>query len=285
MSRHFARYAFARTQSENQRAIIVFWLLMKKGFMQVTYTTKQNQSGTDKPNEDYVLVQPPVYIVCDGVTRTLIDNRYPIPSPAAEASRIFAHAALKAVLESQATFPRERLMEGVRIGNEAVGVYNRERFSEIDYLQNDFAGTVAIVALIENQTLHYAYIGDCGGYLIRNGSISTFTHPQTEKIATYPHNYTIVQIRRDIRNNIAHEFCYGVFTGEETALSCVEYGEIPLQTGDQIILISDGLAPYLDAPPLLPLPSLGEIIAAMEGIERETRIRSDDKTIIRVEVI
>jgi serine/threonine protein phosphatase PrpC len=258
---------------------------MEKGFMQVNHTTKQNQSGTDKPNEDYVLVQPPVYIVCDGVTRTLIDNRYPIPSPAAEASRIFAHAALEALFQSGSNLPVERLKEAVAIGNQAVGVYNRGRFSEIDYLQNDFAGTVAIIALIENQTLHYAYIGDCAGYLIRDGSISSFTHPQTEKIATYPHNYTIVQIRRDIRNNTAHDFCYGVFTGEETSLACVEYGEIPLQTGDEIILISDGLAPYFDATPPLPLPSLEEIITAMEGIERETRIRSDDKTIIRVEMV
>lgn len=252
--------------------------------MRVTYATKQNQSGTDKPNEDYLLVQHPVYIVCDGVTRTLIDNRYPLPSPAAEASQVFAHATMDILLKNQGSIPSQRLNEAVSIGNQAVGAYNRERFSEIDYLQNDFAGTVGIIALIEDKTLHYAYIGDCAGYLIRNGNLSTFTYPQTTKIAISPHHYTTLQIRRDIRNNTAHEFCYGVFTGEETALACVEYGEIPLQANDEVILVSDGLAPYFDGSPSLPLPSNEAIIAAMEQIERETRIRSDDKTIIRVEV-
>lgn len=250
-----------------------------------SYTTKQNQSGADKPNEDYVLVQHPVYIICDGVTRTLIDNRYPIPSPAAEASHLFAHASLQAVLTNETSLPRERLSAAVKLGNEAVADYNRQHFSEIDYLQHDFAGTVGIVAFVENRVFHYVYLGDCGGYLVRNGELSAFTHPQTAEIAAHRSHYTTVEIRRDIRNNIHHEYCYGVFTGEETALACLEYGEIPLQTNDEIILISDGLAPYFDQQPApLPFPSNDEIIVLMEQMERQQHIRSDDKTIIRIEI-
>lgn len=253
--------------------------------MQASYATKQNQSGGDKPNEDYVLVQHPVYIVCDGVTRSLIDNRYPVPSPAAEVSRLFAHTTLQAILENAAASPHERLSAGVRQGNQAVAKYNRERFSEIDYVQHDLAGTVGIVALIEHRVLHYVYLGDCAGYLLRDGEISPFTHPQTAQIAAHRQHYTTVEIRRDIRNNVNHEFCYGVFTGEETALSCLEYGEIPLQTGDEVILVSDGLAPYFDQQPSpFPIPSTDEIIVLMEQMEREQRIRSDDKTIVRVKV-
>lgn len=119
--------------------------------MHASYTTQQNQSGTDKPNEDYVLVDEAhhLYIVCDGVTRTPVNGRYPLPSPAAEASRRFAEATYKALLEVLPDHPpRHCLEQAVTIGNEAVRAYNTQRFVHIDYVENDFAGTVAIIALI-----------------------------------------------------------------------------------------------------------------------------------------
>jgi serine/threonine protein phosphatase PrpC len=254
--------------------------------MKLAYTTRQNLSGTDKPNEDYVLADAEhhLYIICDGVTRTLIDGRYPLPSPAAEASQVFATTAHQMLLDSVGAAPRDRLTRAVTSGNEAVAAYNARRFTHIDYIGSDFGGTVGIIALIEGDLLHYAYIGDCGGYLIRQSTITAFTYPQTAQIAQHYRKHTTLQIRRDIRNNRSHPYCYGVFTGQPTALDCVEYGEFMLRSGDTIALISDGLAPYFDSSPPLPLPSVDEIISAMEQIEREQKLRSDDKTVILVDI-
>jgi hypothetical protein len=45
--------------------------------------TTRNNLDYAKPNEDYLIVDDKnkVHIICDGVTRNLIDGSYPEPSP------------------------------------------------------------------------------------------------------------------------------------------------------------------------------------------------------------
>jgi len=85
------------------------------------------------PQEDFILTSEkyPIFVVADGVTlvQFLIDkrDRYPDPSPAGEAARIFCQTLIEAAEERYESFDESTIREIFKVANEAVGRYNQEQ--------------------------------------------------------------------------------------------------------------------------------------------------------------
>lgn len=254
---------------------------------------RKNREMDDKPNEDFIIVdnEHKIFIVCDGVTRSSVNEHYPNPSPAATASALFAKTVQTSLIDLLlAATPKKSLIKAIKNGNEAVAEFNKYTFPKIDYFANDFAGTVAIIGLIRNNKFYYAYIGDCSGYLITTKATSRFTTSQTDQIETYRKKFgfskeTTIKIRRDFRNNKLHPLGYGVFTGEPTALDFVEFGSLRLKADQKILLTSDGVSPLLEYESKLYFGISPEtIISQTEMLEDKFGIRSDDKAVVIISI-
>lgn len=252
---------------------------------------QQNKSSIAKPLEDYALADDRrgIYVVCDGVTRSLIDGRYPEDSPAAMASSLFAKAVYAVLVRDRSpSSVRGALRSAITAGNESIRRYNADVIGSPDYLENDLAGAVAIVAVADGATIDYAYLGDCCAYSVFADDVTRLTTPQTARVAEYrkragqAENATLA-IRRDFRNNRQSEYGYGVFTGEPAALEWVEWGRCVMAPGHTLILASDGLAPYLDRSPKgLAEASPAHILAEANELDGRLNLRSDDKAIILI---
>ena len=257
------------------------------------FAIRKNRSDQDKPLEDHVVAEDlrGIYVVCDGVTRSLVNGAYPQDSTAQQAASLFAEIAYQVLARTLETAsPGEALRTAVVAGNDAIRRYNMAKFSHVDYLENDLAGTVAIIGVCVADAFHYAFIGDCCCYSVFRDDVVRITSPQTTKVAAYRASAgstteATLTIRREFRNNKQSAFGYGVFTGEPQALEFVEYGQIPLAAGQTIVLASDGVAALFDsAPHTLYETSPEVILAEAEEFEAGQKMRSDDKSLIIVQI-
>jgi len=256
------------------------------------FAIRKNRENNDKPIEDFVVVdnENKIFIVCDGVTRSLVNGEYPNPSPAAKASALFAETVHATLIDlPSTTTPKESLSKAIVNGNNSIAEFNKNAFTKIDYAEDDLAGTIAIVGLVKNNRFHYAYNGDCCGYLLTENGISRFTTPQTARVAIYREKFgfgreATIKIRRDFRNNRQHPLGYGVYTGELSAMDFVEYSNIQLRVGQKILLASDGTSYLLETAINTFYESSPEaIISEAEILEDKLGIRSDDKAIIIID--
>lgn len=253
---------------------------------------KKNREDNSKPIEDVLISdnKNKIFIVCDGVTRSLVNGVYPNPSPAAKASVIFAETVHSTLINlSPITTPKISLHKAIKCGNDAVREFNISTFPKIDYVENDFAGTIAIVTIIKNDKFYYAYNGDCCGYLLTENGMSMFTTPQTTQVSIYREKFgfgrdATITIRRDIRNNKQHPLGYGVYTGESSAMDFVEHGSLQLRAGQKILIASDGISYLLKTSTNTLYGSTPEsIILEAEILEDKLGIRSDDKAVIIID--
>lgn len=197
-----------------------------------------NNHDYPKPDEDHLVIdsENQIFIVLDGVSRDVINGKYPSPSPALEVTKIFA-GEVRAVLAQAKNLltPKESLIRAAEQGNHAVADYNRKKVW--DFLP----GTVGIISMIVDNKFHYAYIGDCSGHILHKDSIRHFTYPQTRLVREHVAELSADEIRNVICNNKEHPYGYGVFTGDRRALDFLELGEEVIQSGDSIILATDGM--------------------------------------------
>jgi len=247
--------------------------------LQVSYISEKNTKCEDKPNEDFVLCDADngIFILLDGVSRDLVNGKYPYPSPAKEATVLLGKQIYNNLCVSANTnhLNEERIIAAVTSANKEVLLYNQGR--ELSFA----AGAVGIVAVICKKTFYYVYIGDCCGRLIRNNSIKQFTEFQTALISEHKREFSASQIRNEICNNSYHPYGYGVLNGDPNAIHFLRSGSFGLSTYDQIILSSDGMEEYL----------LGEHIDKLMKKNAEALINSakkmqannqDDRTVIKI---
>lgn len=103
-------------------------------------------------------------------------------------------------------------------------------------------GCVCAVAVIENGTLYYGHVGDCGMALVRNGQLILLTHSQTY------YAFGIDKVERD-REKLYRDYVnvennphgYGVVNGDERVKSYFHVTSTELQSGDVVYLMSDGV--------------------------------------------
>lgn len=199
--------------------------------------TYKNTIYDDKPNEDFFISDDNnnIYILLDGVTVDRENGKYPNPSPACLASKIFAQKAYQYIKRNINNRNCILLIkESIRYANNAICLFNKKNTFPFS------AGTVGIISIIRNMIFYYAYIGDCFGRLIRNNNITVFTEEQTLLVKKNKKNLTTYEIRNLICNNPDHPYKYGVYNGDKRALDLISCGEIKLSYSDKIILSSDG---------------------------------------------
>lgn len=259
-----------------------------------SFASGRNNEDLSKPYEDYILVdnEQQIYVVCDGVTRSPKNGVYPLPSPAAYAAEAFAVTVHNSISSNRHRYSSEALLElAIVDGNRSISEINRSILEERDYLENDFACTVALACLIADDRLYYAYNGDCYGFKIHNDNgVTMFTSPQTKNVALYraregQGQAVTLRIRREFRNNKDSDYGYGVFTGEAKALELVEYGSFFLNDIQRVIFASDGLAQMFEIQPeILVGASAEQIVRNAELINEKLGTRSDDKAVIVLQI-
>lgn len=242
------------------------------------HTGIRKNNSTHKPNEDYLLSDPEhsFFVVADGVTRQTIDGIYPSPSPAAEVSRLFC----KFVKEHQShhTSLKELFSAGI-------DYIRRVNSNYTDFFK---PSTVAVAARTHKNHVEWAAIGDCIGLVAHKDSVKKFTTTQTEKLAITKKTQPLSKehVINNICNNPEHPLRYGVINGDPRGKEFIEGGTLPVTKGDKVCLMSDGLEMLLDNPDLMTTvfhKSIEDIINNAEQIEMSKEIRSDDKSIIRIE--
>jgi len=126
--------------------------------------------------------------------------------------------------------PANRLASAIRAANDVI---YRESWSRPDYAG---MGTTVVAALFREEVLAIAHVGDSRLYLIRNGSIQALTTD---------HSWVVEQILKGVmteeeaerspRRNIVTKAL-----GAESSVD-VELTEVPVKSGDVLLLCSDGL--------------------------------------------
>lgn len=241
--------------------------------------TRRNNLDYANPNEDYLIVDDKikVYIICDGVTRNLIDGSYPEPSPSYLAARTFAESVYrKLLLNSCSSNPFQILIDGVIWGNCRIAQLNSEK---IKSRQKILPGTVGTVAQIIEDKIYYVYLGDCSIWRFRYNKAERITNSQTEKIKQ--HNLVALSnIREDLYNNPKNPLGYGVLTGEEESLCFLQKACTQIQIGDVLMLTTDGMDLIFQSDNLIKDKDPNTLIDYAEKLEMDRNITSDDKSII-----
>jgi serine/threonine protein phosphatase PrpC len=253
------------------------------------YASRQNNiKEYSKPNEDFIIIDNinKIYIISDGVTRDLIDDTYPNPSPSYLVSKSFSESVYKRLLLklNHIYDPFQFLEDAIIWGNQKIAEINSER---IKNGQKFLPGTVAIVALIIKDRLYCIYLGDCSGWHFRHDLVNRFINSQTQKISQQKNDFVLDKKRNDLYNNPYNPLGFGVFTGEKESLLFLEKVSIDLQSNDVLMLATDGMDIIFQFDCLLNLKDLdpNTIIDLAEKMERDNNAISDDKSIIIIKVI
>jgi len=252
------------------------------------------------PAEDAWVLEGNRACVADGITRDpVVDTNwgersmeelleyYPNPSPASEAAKVTCEKCVSSVNDNPTTC--------LQSANTAVG--NLNRGLECDYLTKDYAGCVAAGAVISQDRLAWASIGDCQVAVFDKEGEKVFVSPNgmaafEQYIQGREENWRNpkrrVQIRKEFRNNPNQIFegkrvSYGALTGEITALEFIESGELQLPESARVVLFSDGFAAYLDQPEFLLklLAGKEEFIAWSNGLaQTDTHKFGRERTLV-----
>ena len=194
--------------------------------------------GLKRPhNEDRFLADPPLglYVVCDGMgggNAGEIASALAIEAIYAHLAEAARHADLQLIGPCDATVsgPANRLASAIRAAN---NVIHRESWSRPDYAG---MGTTVVAALLREEVLAIAHVGDSRLYLIRNGTIQALTTDHSwvaEQILKGV--MTEEEAERSPRRNIVTRAL-----GVESSVD-VELTEVPVRSGDMLLLCSDGL--------------------------------------------
>ncbi|MCH5166785.1 MAG: protein phosphatase 2C domain-containing protein [Erysipelotrichales bacterium] len=218
----------------------------------------------DFPIEDQYYANDFEAIVADGITRDPVGvlnftehkfsdmvKLYPRPSG--------AELAAKEICESfsqTAGTLKERLVES----NKSVKALNDKYIKECDYLQNDYYAAVASCVRINGNVLEYAYICDSGVIVYDKLGNVKFQTQDDKAAISQPYINSIgiswflpearVKVRKDFRNNLNNIqdgkcVSFGALTGEDAAAEFIKSGQLELDSGDSVLVYSDGLANFL----------------------------------------
>jgi protein phosphatase len=107
-------------------------------------------------------------------------------------------------------------------------------------------GTTVVAAVAAQGTIHLCHDGDSRAYLIKGDKITQLTkdHSIVQQLVDAG-TLTPEEAKVHPQKNIITR-CLGVREGIE-----IEYGEYPAEAGDLLLLCTDGLTGYVDAPEIL----------------------------------
>jgi serine/threonine protein phosphatase PrpC len=167
-------------------------------------------------NEDSVLVDPPLYVVADGMGGH-------------RGGQVASQVALEA-MEKLATEGRGSLADHVRRANQAVW----DRSVEDERLSG--MGTTLTAARIEGASALIAHVGDSRAYLLRGGRLQQLTADHT-LVARMVKSGEITEAEADVHPH-KNVLTRALGTDEQVE---VDEDSIALLDGDRLVLCSDGL--------------------------------------------
>ena len=243
------------------------------------------------PEEDAFLAseQYPIFAVADGVTLEVgKDGKYPNPSGAGVAAKIFCEEAVRAGERLYNGFTDRDVQSVFKAANDAVGEYNKKegRTREtVNYLDYDLFAATAAFALLKDGVLYWGSL--CDSYVAYFDTIGTrvFKSPicwpdrrvKEHRMKNVKNNEEKRKIIHSIfRNGVDGEgnlIGYGVVTGEEAALRYLNKGSFPLREGGVLALFTDGFEDYFDLPEFVNLLS-----AWPEDLESKVKCFTLDKS-------
>ena len=172
-----------------------------------------------------------LYVVCDGMGG---GNAGEIASALA-VEAIQTHLAcmdlpLIGPYDASVSASTNRLASAIRAANEVV---YRESWSRPDYAG---MGTTVVAALLFEEILAIAHVGDSRLYLVRNGTIQALTRDHSWVAEQIQKGFiTEEEAKHSPRRNIVTKAL-----GVESYVD-VELAEVPVKSGDMLLLCSDGL--------------------------------------------
>jgi serine/threonine protein phosphatase PrpC len=241
----------------------------------------KSDTGLKRPhNEDRFVADPPLglYVVCDGMgggnagevaSALAVDA---IQTHLAEAARR-ADLPLIGPCDATVSAPANRLASAIRAANSVV---HRKSWSRPDYAG---MGTTVVAALLYEDVLAIAHVGDSRLYLVRNGTIQALTTD---------HSWVAEQILKGLlteeeakcspRRNVVTKAL-----GVESSVD-VELTEIPVKSGDMLLLCSDGLTRSVDTKDILHILTGSEDLPTMSDrlIVMANDAGGDDNTTVIV---
>jgi serine/threonine protein phosphatase PrpC len=167
-------------------------------------------------NEDSILVDPPLYVVADGMGGH-------------RGGQVASQVALK-TMEEQGTEGRDSLAEHVRRANRAVW----DRSVEDEQLAG--MGTTLTAARVEGESALIAHVGDSRAYLLRDGTLRQLTTDHT-LVARMVKSGEISEAEADVHPH-KNVLTRALGTDEQVE---VDEDSISLVDGDRLLLCSDGL--------------------------------------------
>lgn len=207
----------------------------------VDAATAPNNRDFSKPNEDCIVTRSKdgIFMLLDGITRVHGEYSNGAESAANVVNRIFVTEFCKH-LESSADSmtPADAIRSALVKANSCIRDYRVEKtIDEWSF----YPGTVGIMGMIRDDVFHYACVGDCLGVLIRGSSRIYFGEQQTLRCPVVLEAGKLERYRR-FCNKPDSPYAYGVINGDTELEQVMEQSSISLQPGDQLYLVSDGLA-------------------------------------------
>lgn len=226
------------------------------------------------------MADPPLglYVVCDGMgggNAGEIASALAVETIYAHLVEAARHADLPMIGPWNATVsaPANRLASAIRAANEAV---HRESWSRPDYAG---MGTTVVAALLHEEVLAIAHVGDSRLYLVRNGTIEALTTD---------HSWVAEQILKGLitEEDAARSPRRNIVTkalGVESSVD-VELTEVPVKSGDMLLLCSDGLTRGVHPNDILHILSGSEDLPTMSDrlIVMANEAGGDDNTTVVV---
>jgi len=169
--------------------------------------------------------------------------------------------------------PANRLASAIRAANEAV---HRESWSTPDYAG---MGTTVVAALLHEEVLAIAHVGDSRLYLIRNGTIQALTADHSWVAEQLLKGFiTVEEAERSPQRNIVTKAL-----GVESSVD-VDLAEVPIENGDMLLLCSDGLTRGVRQNEILHILSGSKDLPAMSDrlIVMANEAGGDDNTTVVV---
>ena len=226
------------------------------------------------------MADPPLglYVVCDGMGG---GNAGEIASALA-VEAIHAHLAeaaknpalpLIGLCDATVSAPANRLASAIRAANDVV---HRESWSRPDYAG---MGTTVVAALLREEVLAIAHVGDSRLYLVRNGTIQALTADHSWVAEQILRGFmTEEEAERSPRRSIVTRAL-----GVENSVG-VELTEVPVTNGDMLLLCSDGLTRGVRPNDILHVLSGSEDLPTMSDclIAMANEAGGDDNTTVVV---
>ncbi|MEO6307366.1 MAG: Stp1/IreP family PP2C-type Ser/Thr phosphatase [Nitrospiraceae bacterium] len=220
----------------------------------------KSDTGLKRPhNEDRFVADPllGLYAVCDGMgggNAGEIASALAVEAIQAHLVEATRHTDLPLIGPCDATVsaPANRLASAIRTANDAI---HRESWSRPAYAG---MGTTVVAALLREDVLAIAHVGDSRLYLVRNGTIQALTTDHSW-VAEQLHKGLITEdeAKQSSRKNIVTKAL-----GVESTVE-VELTEVPVKSGDMLLLCSDGLTRDVKANDILHVLSGSEDLATM----------------------